>query len=95
MAHKYPNILIHCVFSRKERRYLNPENWMPTLSSYFGGMGRNHRILAIASGGIANHVHRWIALPLDICVTKGRSSVESQLIAMVGRTWDHLCVAEG
>jgi hypothetical protein len=56
--------------ARKERRYLNPEDWMPTLLSYFGGMGRNHRILAIASGGIANHVHRWIALPSDICVAK-------------------------
>src|SRR5438067_1798987 len=42
MAHKYPNVLIHCVFSTKERRNLIPLEMLPRLWKYFAGIGRNH-----------------------------------------------------
>jgi hypothetical protein len=44
MAHKYPNILIHCVFSTKERKDLIPAEMIPQLGKYFAGIGRNHGI---------------------------------------------------
>ena len=54
MAHKYPNILIHCVFSTKERRNLIPEEMLPQLWKYFAGLIRAlsddlHRRVVIAS----------------------------------------------
>jgi putative transposase len=70
MAHKYPNILIHCVFSTKERRALIPQEMLPQLWKYFAGIGRNHGIAVLAAGGISNHSHLLIALPSDMPVAK-------------------------
>jgi REP element-mobilizing transposase RayT len=70
MAHRYPNILIHCVFSTKERRDLIPQDLLPKLWKYFAGIGRNHRIPVLAAGGTSNHSHLLIALPPDISVAK-------------------------
>ena len=70
MAHKYPNILIHCVFSTKERRDLIPQELLPQLWKYFAGIGRNHGISVLAAGGIANHSHLLIVLPSDMAVAK-------------------------
>ena len=70
MAHKYPNILIHCVFSTKERRNLVPLEMLPRLWRYFAGIGRNHAITVLAAGGIPNHSHLLIALPTDVPVAK-------------------------
>jgi REP element-mobilizing transposase RayT len=70
MAHKYPNILIHCVFSTKERHDLIPQEMQPRLWKYFAGIGRNHGIPVLAAGGISNHSHLLIALPTDVPVAK-------------------------
>ena len=70
MAHKYPNILIHCVFSTKERRDLVPQEILPRLWKYFVGIGRNHGIAVLAAGGISNHSHLLIVLPSDMTVAK-------------------------
>lgn len=70
MAHRYPNILIHCVFSTKERRDLIPREMLPTLAKYFAGIGRNHGISVLAAGGTSNHSHLLIVLPPDIPIAK-------------------------
>jgi putative transposase len=70
MAHRYSNNLIHCVFSTKERRDLIPQDLLPKLWKYFAGIGRNHRIPVLASGGASNHSHLLIALPPDIPCAK-------------------------
>lgn len=70
MAHRYPNILIHCVFSTKERRDLIPQKMLPELSKYFAGIGRNHGISVLAAGGTSNHSHLLIVLPPDMAVAK-------------------------
>ena len=70
VAHKYPNILIHIVFSTKERRNLIPAELLPRLAKYFAGIGRNHRLPILAAGGIANHVHLLVALPSDVSTAK-------------------------
>jgi hypothetical protein len=44
MAHKYPNILIHLVFSTKNRQNLIPANMHDLLWKYLAGIGRNHKI---------------------------------------------------
>jgi putative transposase len=70
MAHRYPNILIHCVFSTKERRNLIPEDLLPKLWKYFAGIGRNHGVAVLAAGGISNHSHLLIVLPPDMPTAK-------------------------
>ena len=70
MAHRYPNILVHCVFSTKERWDLIPAELLPKLWKYFAGIGRNHGIAVLAAGGISNHSHLLIVLPPDMAVAK-------------------------
>jgi putative transposase len=70
MAHKFPNILIHCVFSTKGRQDLIPGEMLPRLWKYFTGIGRNHGIPVLAAGGISNHSHLLISLPADVPVAK-------------------------
>jgi putative transposase len=65
MAHRYSDVLIHCVFSTKERRDLIPQEMLPNLWKYFAGIGRNHGITVIAAGGTSNHSHLLIVLPPD------------------------------
>jgi putative transposase len=70
MAHKCPNILIHCVLSTKERRNLIPQEILPRLWKYFAGIGHNHGITVLAAGGTSNHSHLLIVLPSDMAVCK-------------------------
>ncbi len=70
MAHRYPNILIHCVFSTKNRQDLTPPELLPKLWKYLSGIGRNHGVVALAAGGMSNHSHLLIALPPDMPVAK-------------------------
>ena len=70
MAHKYPNVLIHCVFSTKNREDLIPDELRLTLWKYLAGIGKNHGIPVLSVGGIANHAHLLIALPSDIPLAK-------------------------
>jgi putative transposase len=70
MAHQYSNLLVHCVFSTKERKNLIPDAFIPKLSKYFAGIGRNHSIPVLAAGGMSNHAHLLIALPATVPVAK-------------------------
>jgi putative transposase len=70
MAHRYPNILIHLVFSTKNRRDLIPDELRSRLWRYLAGIGRNHKIPVLVAGGTANHIHVLIALPADVTVAK-------------------------
>jgi REP element-mobilizing transposase RayT len=70
MAHKYPNLLVHCVFSTKGRQNAIPNELYPKLLRYLNGIGANCRVPVLAAGGTANHVHLLIALPSDMPVAK-------------------------
>ena len=70
MAHQYPNVLIHLVFSTKERRDLIPVELQPKLWHYLTGIGKNTGVPVLASGGTTNHAHVLIALPSDVAVAR-------------------------
>ena len=70
MPHKYPNILIHLVFSTKERTDMIPNELLPRLWKYFACIGRNHDVPVLASGGTSNHSYLLIALPSDMAPAK-------------------------
>jgi REP-associated tyrosine transposase len=63
MAHKFSNILIHCVFSTRGRQDLIPGEMLPRLWKYFAGIGRNHGIPVLAAGGISTHSHFLLMCP--------------------------------
>ncbi len=67
MADTYAKILVHCVFSTKDRRpaISEPEK----LWAYLRGIGRNRGVDTLAIGGTANHVHMLVALSRSITVS--------------------------
>ena len=62
-GHSYPNVLVHAIFSTKQRRNCIPEQKLQDLWRYFGGIARNHDISLIRAGGTRNHVHLFFAMP--------------------------------
>jgi len=70
MPHSYPNILVHCVFSTRERRPTIPNDVQPKLWRYVAGVARNHGISVVECGGISNHLHILLVLPSDMPLSK-------------------------
>jgi putative transposase len=78
MAHTYSSLLVHCVFSTKDRRDLIRDPNL--LWRYIAGIGRAKQIPIVAAGGTTNHVHLLLDLPPTVQlsqamqVVKGNSS---------------------
>jgi REP element-mobilizing transposase RayT len=70
MAPTYPNVVIHCVFSTKDRWDSIPGELLERLRLYCVGIGKNHDIPVLSAGGTANHVHPLMALPATIALAK-------------------------
>jgi REP element-mobilizing transposase RayT len=70
MAHTYTRLLVHCVFSTKERRGLIPQQVQPDLWAYMGGIARTNGFVAIAVGGTENHAHVLLGIPAHMPVAK-------------------------
>lgn len=70
MSHSYPNILVHCVFSTRERRRIIPDDLQEKLWRYLAGIGAHHKISVLECGGIADHIHILLVLPSDTTLSK-------------------------
>ncbi len=70
MPHTYTRLLVHWVFSTKERRELIPQPVQGDLWAYIGGIARSNGFVAIAVGGTENHAHILIGIPADMPVAK-------------------------
>jgi putative transposase len=68
MSHTCPNVLIHCVFSTKNRRDSIPDELLEKTRMHFVGIGKGHDIPVISAGGTANHAHLLIALPATMAL---------------------------
>ena len=95
VAHKYANVLIHVVFSTKERRNLIPEELQPKLWRYFNGIGGNCHIPMLAAGGMANHAHLVIALPSDVSVAKAVQTFKANSSRWIGEHGINFAWQEG
>ena len=84
MAHTYPNVLIHCVFSTKLRRNWIPDNLREKLSMYFVGIGKNHGISVLCAGGTANHAYLLIVLPASVPLAKAMQVLKANSSRWLG-----------
>ena len=62
MPSTHTNLHYHIVFSTKERMPLIKDEWRERLHAYLGGIVKNLEGIALAIGGINNHVHLLIGL---------------------------------
>jgi putative transposase len=67
MADTFSKVLVHCVFSTKNR--LAQIGDPGELWSYLRGIARNCKTDTLAVGGTANHVHMLLALPRDVTIS--------------------------
>jgi len=62
MGHTYSNLLVHAVFSVKERQPLIRDAFRQRLYEYMGGIARNEFGRALSVGGTDNHLHALLSL---------------------------------
>jgi putative transposase len=68
MPHSYSNLLVHAVFSTKNRvRWINAE-MQSRLFPYMGGICREIGATARLINGAEDHVHMLVSLPADLSV---------------------------
>ncbi len=62
MPSTHTSLYFHFVFSTKDRLPLIADDWKEKLHSYLGGIVRNQNGVALAVGGINDHVHLLVSL---------------------------------
>jgi len=75
---------MHCTFSTKERYPWINSDLESRLWPYIGGIAREHRMKALAIGGVFDHVHALLSLPSTMSFAKA-----VQLIKGGSSKWIH------
>lgn len=70
MAHTFTNLLIHVVFSTKDRRPSIDAKLKASLFAYMGGIIREMNGKALAANGTKDHAHLLIKLPPTLSVAE-------------------------
>jgi putative transposase len=68
--HSFNSVLIHCVWSTKNREPALNADLRDRLWPYLGGIARENKMKALAISGAADHVHMLISLPPTLSVAK-------------------------
>jgi REP element-mobilizing transposase RayT len=87
MPQSLVSLHVHYVFSTKHRLPIIDADLAPRLYAYLGGIARNKASLAIAIGGIADHVHILISLGRQTCVADLVRDLKSNSTDWVKRTF--------
>jgi REP element-mobilizing transposase RayT len=61
MSHTHASVLVHCVFSTKNRANTIPD--CEALWRYLAVLARDNKVALLAAGGTRNHVHLLMGLP--------------------------------
>jgi putative transposase len=69
MPSTHTSLYFHIVFSTKDRLPLIADDWKEKLHAYLGGIVRNQKGVALAVGGIDNHVHLLVSLNATHCLS--------------------------
>jgi hypothetical protein len=83
-AQTYPNILVHCVFSTKNRFNTIPDDLRGELSMYFVGIGKGQNIPVLCAGGNTESCSLNDCTSGDRAVSKGDSSIEANSSRWLG-----------
>jgi len=82
MAQSLAQLLIHLVFSTKNREEFLKDDSRDDLHAYIGGIVENHRGTLLKAGSVADHIHLLLAQPRTCSV-----SDLTQAIKIGSSTW--------
>jgi putative transposase len=85
MAHTHSNILVHAIFSTKERKPLLDQDLRPSMHAYLGGIVREIGGVAIRVNGTADHVHLLIRVPPIVAIADMIRDVKASSSKWAGR----------
>ena len=68
MAHTYVNLLVHVIFSTKDRRPCIDAELQSRLFAFMGGVLRDIGAIPLIVNGTDDHVHQLVGLPSTRCV---------------------------
>jgi putative transposase len=77
MSHSFSKNHLHVVFSTKDRQRSISETMQPEMWSYLAGVCRNQKMVSVAIGGVADHVHLLFHLPPTISLAKAISVLKA------------------
>ncbi len=87
MAHSYVSLKIHYIFSTKNRQKIITPELEQRLWPYMGGIARENKMIALAIGGIEDHVHLLLALPSTLSVAKAIQLIKGGSSKWVSETF--------
>jgi len=87
MGHTYSNLLIHVIFSTKDRRPLIQAEFSDRLHEYLCGLARDEFGKAIKVGGTEDHIHGLISLRTDVAVARAMNRWKSLSAGWIHKTF--------
>ncbi|HEX7470201.1 MAG TPA: IS200/IS605 family transposase [Verrucomicrobiae bacterium] len=85
MAHTYTDLLVHVIFSTKDRTSLLDAELKPRLFPYMGGIIRELGATALLINGPTDHVHILLLLPAKIGLSEIVGKVKANSSGWVHR----------
>ena len=77
MSHSYAHNPVHLVFSTRERRKLIPKESQSRLWAYLAGICKKQRIFVHAIGGMEDHIHMLIEIPLTMAFSDAIKEIKT------------------
>lgn len=88
--HSFTSVLVHCVWTTKNREPLLSSDLRERLWPYLGGIAREKNIKALAIGGTADHVHMLISLPSTVSIAKAMQLLKGNSSKWIHETFPKL-----
>ena len=74
MANTYINILVHAVFTTKNREPWLPSSLRERLYPYICGIARENGLKVLCIGGTDNHIHILLSLNSTTSIAQGNTT---------------------
>src|SRR5438105_10872693 len=90
MPHSHTHLLVHTIFSTKDRRPTITPEIAPDLHAYIGGIVREMKSAAIIVNGTADHVHSLLRLRPDTSVSECMRIVKANSSRWIHEKWPNM-----
>jgi REP element-mobilizing transposase RayT len=87
MAHSYISLMVHYVFSTKNRKKIITPDLEERLWPYMGGIARENKMKALAIGGVEDHAHAFLSLPSTLSIAKAIQLIKGGSSKWVSETF--------